>query len=92
MKQTLCAEAIGTLFLVMTVLGSGIMADQLSGGIHGLALIGNTLATGAKFIGDTFNSPLCRASTIPTGRPLLMESRIAAYILVGRLPQHSVDL
>ena len=52
----------------------------------------NTLATGAKFIGDTFNSPLCCTSTIPTGRPLLMESRIAAYILVGRLSQHSVDL
>ena len=35
MKQALCAEAIGTLFLVMTVVGSGIMADQLSGGIDG---------------------------------------------------------
>ena len=52
----------------------------------------NTLATGAKFIGDAFNSPLCRASTIPTGRSSLMESRVAAYILVGRLPQHGVDL
>ncbi len=45
MKQALCAEAIGTLVLVTTVVGSGIMADQLSGGIDGLALIGNTLAT-----------------------------------------------
>ena len=52
----------------------------------------NALATGAKFIGDTFNRPLCCTSTIPTGRLLLMESRIAAYILVGRLPQHGVDL
>ena len=50
MKQALCAEAIGTLFLVMTVVGSGIMADQLSGGIDGLALIGNTLATGAMLV------------------------------------------
>ena len=44
-KQALCAEAIGTLFLVMTVVGSGVMADKLSGGIDGLALIFNTLAT-----------------------------------------------
>ena len=50
MKQALCAEAIGTLFLVMTVVGSGIMADQLSDGIDGLALIGNTLATGAMLV------------------------------------------
>ena len=50
MKQALCAEAIGTLFLVMTVVGSGIMADQLSEGNDGLALLGNTLATGAILV------------------------------------------
>ena len=37
MKQALCAEAVRTLFLVMTVVGSGIMAYQLSGGIDSLA-------------------------------------------------------
>ena len=50
MKQTLCAEALGTLILVTTVVGSGIMAEQLSGGIDGLALIGNTLATGCILV------------------------------------------
>tara|TARA_B100000242_G_C42967872_1_gene449039 strand:- start:457 stop:915 length:459 start_codon:yes stop_codon:yes gene_type:complete len=50
MKQALCAEAIGTPFLVMTVVGSRIMADQLSGGINGLALIGNTPPTGAMSV------------------------------------------
>ena len=50
MKQALCAEAKRTLLLVMTVVGFGIMADQLSGGIDGLALIGNTLAAGAMLI------------------------------------------
>ena len=50
MPQKLCAEAIGTLILVMTVVGSGIMADQLSAGIDGLALIGNTLATGCILV------------------------------------------
>ena len=46
MIRKLCAEAIGTLLLVATVVGSGIMANQLSGGIDAIALIGNTLATG----------------------------------------------
>ena len=50
MKQALCAEAIRSLFLVMTVVGSGIMANQLPGGIDGLALIGNTLATRAMLV------------------------------------------
>ena len=50
MKQTLCAEALGTLVLVMTVVGSGIMAERLSGGSDGLALIGNTLATGCILV------------------------------------------
>ena len=49
-KQALCAEAVGTLFLVMTVVETGVMADQLSGGIDGLALFGNTLATGAMLV------------------------------------------
>ena len=35
---------------MMTVVGSGIIADQLSGGIDGLALLGNTLATGAMLV------------------------------------------
>ncbi len=50
MKQILCAEALGTLILVMTVVGSGIMAEHLSGGNDGLALIGNTLATGCILV------------------------------------------
>ncbi len=50
MKQKLCTEALGTLILVMTVVGSGIMGEQLSGGSDGLALIGNTLATGCILI------------------------------------------
>ena len=43
-----CAsEAIGTAFLLATVIGSGIMASRLSGGNGALALLCNTLPTGA---------------------------------------------
>lgn len=50
LPQRLAAEALGTATLVMTVVGSGIMADTLSGGNVALALLGNTLATGAMLI------------------------------------------
>ena len=50
MPQKLCAEMLGTFMLVLTVVGSGIMAEQLSAGIDGLALLGNTLATGCILI------------------------------------------
>jgi glycerol uptake facilitator-like aquaporin len=42
------AEALGTAFLLAAVVGSGIMGDRLSGGSVGLALLANTLATGAS--------------------------------------------
>lgn len=41
------AEFIGTAFLLATVVGSGIMAERLAGGNVALALLANTLATGA---------------------------------------------
>lgn len=44
--RKLAAEAIGTAFLLATVVGSGIMAEVLAGGNVAIALLGNTLATG----------------------------------------------
>ena len=41
------AEFLGTLILVATVVGSGIMAERLSGGNAGVALLANAIATGA---------------------------------------------
>lgn len=47
MKRIVAAEAIGTALLVATVIGSGIMAEQLANGINAVALLGNTAATAA---------------------------------------------
>src|SRR4051812_5847546 len=44
------AEVLGTGLLVATVVGSGIMADTLAGGNVALALLGNTLPTGAILV------------------------------------------
>jgi glycerol uptake facilitator-like aquaporin len=50
LPRRLTAEAVGTALLVATVIGSGIMADRLSGGNDGLALLANALATGAMLV------------------------------------------
>jgi len=50
LARKLAAEFLGTLFLVATVVGSGIMAERLSGGNTALALLANTIATGAALV------------------------------------------
>lgn len=44
------SEFIGTAFLLATVVGSGIMAERLSGGNVAIALLGNTIPTGAILV------------------------------------------
>ncbi len=50
LARRLVAEALGTAFLLAIVIGSGIMGERLSGGNVALALLGNTLATGAGLV------------------------------------------
>nr|WP_277923732.1 MIP/aquaporin family protein [Sphingomonas sp. TREG-RG-20F-R18-01] len=47
LSRRLSAEALGSFFLFAAVVGSGIMAERLSGGNSGVALLANTIATGA---------------------------------------------
>ncbi len=46
-SRKLAAEALGTAFLLATVVGSGIMGESLAGGNVAIALLANTIATGA---------------------------------------------
>lgn len=50
LSRRLAAEALGTLGLLATVVGSGIMADRLAEGNVALALLGNTIPTGAILV------------------------------------------
>lgn len=50
LARKLTVELLGTSFLLATVVGSGIMAERLSGGNVALALLGNTLPTGAILV------------------------------------------
>ena len=49
-SRRLAAEFIGTAFLLATVVGSGIMGENLAGGNVAIALLGNTIATGAILV------------------------------------------
>jgi len=48
--QKATSEAVGTAFLLATVVGSGIMGERLAGGNVAIALLANTLATGAGLV------------------------------------------
>jgi glycerol uptake facilitator-like aquaporin len=66
MKRRLAAEGIGSFFLFATVIGSGIMAEQLAGGNVAVALLGNTVATAAMlFVLITMLGPISGAHFNP---------------------------
>jgi glycerol uptake facilitator-like aquaporin len=83
----IAAEAVGSFFLFVCVIGSGIMAQNLSAGNDAVALLGNTLATGAiLFVLITMLGPISGAhmnpavSLVAASRRELMWSDAAAYI------------
>lgn len=86
------AEGVGTALLLAVVVGSGIMAERLSGGDAGLALLCNALATGAGLIaliltfgsvsGAHFNPVVTLADAAQGGTPWsAVPGLIAAQVL-----------
>jgi glycerol uptake facilitator-like aquaporin len=89
LTRRLTAEALGTGILVMAVVGSGIMAENLAGGNQALALLCNTLATGAVlFVIITVLAPISGAhfnpavSLVATLRGELDRRSACLYIVV----------
>jgi glycerol uptake facilitator-like aquaporin len=92
MGRQLAAEALGTLLLVCTVVGSGIMAVNLADGNNAVALLGNTLATGAILVVlITVFGPLSGAHFNPAVSLVfrlkgdLSNGRFAAYVAAQML-------
>jgi glycerol uptake facilitator-like aquaporin len=87
LPQRVTAEFVGTLFLVAAVVGSGIMGERLSGGNVAIALLANTIATGAALIaliltfgpvsGAHFNPAVTLADAIEHG---IAWREVPAYI------------
>jgi len=66
LPRRLAAEGIGAFFLFATVIGSGIMAEHLADGNEAIALLGNTIATGAiLFVLITMLGPVSGAHMNP---------------------------
>lgn len=83
------AESVGSFFLFATVIGSGIMAEHLSKGNDAVALLGNTVATGAMlFVLITTLGPVSGAhmnpavSLVAAFRRELRPADAAAYVAV----------
>jgi len=73
LTRRLTAEAVGTLILVMAVVGSGIMAEKLAGGNQAIALLCNTLPTGAVlFVIITIFAPISGAHFNPAVSLVMM--------------------
>jgi len=88
LARRLAAESLGSFFLFATVIGSGIMAERLSGGNDAVALLGNTLATGAiLFVLITMLGPISGAhmnpavSLVAAARRELSARDAGAYII-----------
>src|SRR5215469_18878466 len=89
LPRRLLAEALGTAILVATVVGSGIMAQRLAGGNQAVALLGNTIPTGAILVviitilgpisGAHFNPAV---SLVFAGRGEFPWREVVPYILV----------
>jgi glycerol uptake facilitator-like aquaporin len=87
--RKLAAEGLGTAFLLATVVGSGIMAAKLAGGNIAIALLGNTIPTGAILVvlistlgpisGAHFNPLVSLASLVNRS---MKPGEVASYIAV----------
>lgn len=89
MKQAIAGETIGSFLLFATVVGSGIMAENLAGGNVAVALLGNTVATGAMlFVLITMLGPVSGAHFNPVVtmvmrlRGEITTHRALAYVVV----------
>lgn len=89
LSRRLVAELLGTGFLVAAVVGSGIMAERLASGNVALALLANTIATGAALValiltfgpisGAHFNPAVTLADAMEGG---VSWSQGSAYVIV----------
>jgi glycerol uptake facilitator-like aquaporin len=93
LSRRFAAEFLGTAFLVTAVVGSGIMAERLSGGNVAVALLANTIATGAALValilafgavsGAHFNPVVSFADALEHGLPYREAFAYATAQLTG---------
>lgn len=93
--RRLTAEALGTALLLAAVVGSGIMGERLAGGNVAIALLANTLATGAALVvlitlfgpisGAHFNPVVTLAFVVRRELPIGIGAAYVAVQLLGAI-------
>jgi glycerol uptake facilitator-like aquaporin len=93
LRARLTAEFLGTAFLVAAVVGSGVMGEKLAGGNVAIALLANTIATGAALValictfgpisGAHFNPVVTLADAIGGGLSWTDASAYTAVQIIG---------
>jgi glycerol uptake facilitator-like aquaporin len=93
LSRRLTAEFLGTGFLVAAVIGSGVMGDRLANGNVALALLANTIATGAALVaiilafgpisGAHLNPAVSLADAIEKGLSWTLASQYGAVQILG---------
>lgn len=90
-RRAILAEALGSFLLFATVIGSGIMGERLAGGNVAIALLGNTIATGAVlFVLITMFGPVSGAHFNPAVTLVVrlrgeISSRVAMAFVAAQL-------
>lgn len=90
-RRAILAEALGSFLLFATVIGSGIMGERLAGGSIAIALLGNTIATGAMlFVLITMFGPVSGAHFNPAVTLVMrlrgeISSRVAMAFVAAQL-------
>ena len=90
-RRAILAEALGSFLLFATVIGSGIMGERLAGGNVAIALLGNTIATGAiLFVLITMFGPVSGAHFNPAVTLVIrlrreISSRVAIAFVAAQL-------
>ena len=90
-RRAILAEALGSFLLFATVIGSGIMGERLAGGNVAIALLGNTIATGAiLFVLITMLGPVSGAHFNPAVTLVIrlrreISSRVAIAFVAAQL-------
>jgi glycerol uptake facilitator-like aquaporin len=91
LSRRLAAEILGTALLLAVVIGSGVMGERLAGGNVAIALLGNTLATGAGLVvlitifGPLSGAHFNPAVTLVFAARRELEPRIAAAYVLAQL-------
>ncbi len=90
LSRRLAAELLGTAMLLAIVIGSGIMGERLAGGNDAIALLGNTIATGAGLVvlihifGPVSGAHFNPAVTLAVLIQRQIEARTAALYLLAQ--------